>query len=252
MRLALALQQEELASGFMPEQQGSLDTEGLDEETKQSLELAWRLQEEERKRIDEQREAASRMQGEPDDEESIALAIRLQQEDDEQALRDALGVQEGEMDDQGSPSQFSYEQLMRLGETVGEVSRGACPEQITALRTCTVAEAQANKAIILGEQCSICRMEFEPDDELRILRCCHAEHAACVDQWLAVKKSCPTCMVDIVPSPSASNALCQPVAPSPQPPPSAALGTPPPFEQAVMTTPPAIVIAPRTPETAAA
>ena len=34
-----------------------------------------------------------------------------------------------------------------------------------------------------------------------MLRCCHAEHAECVDQWLAVNKSCPLCHKEIVPSP---------------------------------------------------
>ena len=44
-------------------------------------------------------------------------------------------------------------------------------------------------------------MEFEPSDELRVMRCGHAEHAECLDQWLAVNKSCPLCHKEIVPSP---------------------------------------------------
>ena len=130
---------------------------GMDEETKASFELAWRLQEEEDAWVLELHAAHARAapaaaaQG-PEDAESIALAIRLQQEDDEQALRDALGVQEGEEEDPGSPSQYSYEQLMRLSQTVGEVSKGASAEQITGLPIMTYAEAQKDSRVLLGEQ----------------------------------------------------------------------------------------------------
>jgi len=60
-----------------------------------------RLQEEERLRIQEQQAAAERLEGQADDEASIALAIRLQQEDDESALRN--GVTDGEVVVQAVP-----------------------------------------------------------------------------------------------------------------------------------------------------
>jgi len=128
--------------------------EGLDEETRQSIELAMRLQAEEDARIAEQDVAAARMQElGPEDNDSIALAIRLQQEDDEQALRDALGVQAGEGDDDpGSPSQYSYEQLMRLQQTIGEVSRGASSDAIDALRTMSYEDCCNDENVILGDQ----------------------------------------------------------------------------------------------------
>ena len=56
-------------------------------------------------RNQEQVAAAERLEGQADDEASIALAIRLQQEDDESALRNALGVTDGEP---GSPSEYTY------------------------------------------------------------------------------------------------------------------------------------------------
>ena len=44
-------------------------------------------------------------------------------------------------------------------------------------------------------------MEFDADDQLlRVLRCGHAEHAECIDQWLAVNKNCPLCQQEILPS----------------------------------------------------
>jgi len=189
----------------------------VDDDTRQSLELAWRLQQEEQARMQEHAAAAERLQNEPEDAESIALAIRLQQEDDEQALRNALGVMGGDDGSEpGSPSQYSYEQLMRLSETVGEVNRGASEDDINKLRTMTYEEACKDSNIILGEQCAICRMEFEADDELRVLRCGHAEHAECIDQWLAVNKSCPLCQTEIIPSPSgvASHTACTSCSPA--------------------------------------
>ena len=244
LRLCLELQQQEMAAQMaMQQEQLAFDTEGLDDETKASIELAMRLQDEERARQQEQVAAAERMAQEPEDAESMALAIRLQQEDDEQALRNALGVLPGggeDGDEPGSPSQYSYEQLMQLGETVGEVSRGAAAQEISANRTMSYAAAKADSSVILGEQCAICRMEFEPDDELRVLRCGHAEHCECIDQWLAVNKSCPICMKEISASPDKS--CCPPCPPAAA---ATVVATP----AAGMTTPAAAVGTPATPAT---
>ena len=72
----------------------NIKTEDMDDATRESFELAWRLQAEEDARVAEQQAAATRLQDEPEDAESLALAIRLQQEDDEQALRNAMGETE--------------------------------------------------------------------------------------------------------------------------------------------------------------
>lgn len=163
LRLALALQKEEMGElhqqlAAVPQPDfGAAADDGVDDETRQTLELAWRLQQEEQDRVEqhqrEQREAAERMQQEPEDNESLALAIRLQQEDDEQALRSALGVLGGGDDDEpGSPSGYSYEQLMRLTETVGTVSKGASSEAINALRTMSFEQAQADPDVLVDEQ----------------------------------------------------------------------------------------------------
>ena len=85
---------------------------------------------------------------------------------------------------------------------MGTVSRGASEEAIQALGgvvelTAAVRAQCAHGAIVLGEQCSICRMEFEDGEELRVLPCKHAEHAACLDQWLAVNRTCPICAHEV-------------------------------------------------------
>lgn len=170
-------------------------------------------------RLREQQEAVARFDGVSDDDESMALAIRLQQDDDEAALRDALGMQEGEH--RGSPSQYSYEQLMLLSEVIPEVNRGASIEDISALRTMSYEEARADQRLVLGDQCSICRMEWEAGDTLRVMHCWHAEHADCLDQWLGVKKCCPICAAEVTPEPlskcAAAASIAAPLAaPSPE------------------------------------
>ena len=108
---------------------------------------------------------------------------------------------------------------------MGEVSRGASAEAITALRTVTYAEARNDASLVLGEQCSICRMEWEEDDELRLLPCKHAEHAECLDQWLAVNKKCPVCAKEVL-MPAAPAGTCAPCCVST--PPAAPIPTEPP------------------------
>ncbi len=40
-------------------------------------------------------------------------------------------------------------------------------------------------------------MEYEDDDEIIVLPCQHAEHAACLEQWLKTKRCCPVCLAEI-------------------------------------------------------
>ena len=128
--------------------------------------------------MNQQRAGAQRIDEIPEDAESIALALQLQQEDDDNTLRNAIGVQE-EGAEGMSPSMLTYEQLLALGETMGAVSKGAKGADIAALDTVTVGAARADLPsgrVIMGEKCSICCMEFEEEEELRVLPCKHAEH----------------------------------------------------------------------------
>jgi E3 ubiquitin-protein ligase BIG BROTHER-like protein len=167
----------------------------------ESLALALRLQAEEESRYGEYDDD----DGEPDDPEldaSLRLAMQLQQEDDDAQLRAVLlGAAGAGATDDGrplSPSQLDYEQLIRLGENVGHVCRGASQESVDALLVLTHAEClRRGGDVVLGEECSICRMPFEPADELRVLRCRHAEHKECIDQWLKQSKMCCVCNTEI-------------------------------------------------------
>ena len=45
--------------------------------------------------------------------------------------------------------------------------------------------------------CTVCMSEFEVGDDVRKLKCGHRYHAACVDQWLKINKTCPMCKQEI-------------------------------------------------------
>mmetsp|Transcript_21594 Transcript_21594/g.65541 ORF Transcript_21594/g.65541 Transcript_21594/m.65541 type:complete len:225 (-) Transcript_21594:370-1044(-) len=184
---------------------GGSESNGDDAAT---LELVWRLQREEEARLAEM-EAAHAHFATTEDEaelsqeeaESLALAIRLQQEEDDAALRAVLGpgavLADEDRDGARSPSQYSYETLMRLGEALGEVSKGASNAAIGALPVHKCADVRTKSGFVIGEQCSICRMEVEDQDDLMCLPCGHAEHNDCLGEWLKRNRSCPLCLKEI-------------------------------------------------------
>lgn len=47
-------------------------------------------------------------------------------------------------------------------------------------------------------RCAVCRLEFERDDEVRLLPCKHYYHPECVGEWLKHNKTCPVCSKEVV------------------------------------------------------
>uniref|UniRef100_A0A7C9DJC3 RING-type E3 ubiquitin transferase n=1 Tax=Opuntia streptacantha TaxID=393608 RepID=A0A7C9DJC3_OPUST len=53
--------------------------------------------------------------------------------------------------------------------------------------------------VIEGSDCSVCLIEFEDGDDLRLLpKCSHAFHVSCIDTWLRSHKNCPLCRAPVV------------------------------------------------------
>jgi len=72
--------------------------------------------------------------------------------------------------------------------------------------------------------CAICLSDFEGGDKLRVMPCSHRFHKDCVDEWLKVNASCPSCRCDI------SGAAPAPEGSTPAPAPAPAHGPPPPHQ----------------------
>ncbi|KAI4321831.1 hypothetical protein MLD38_035165 [Melastoma candidum] len=102
---------------------------------------------------------------------------------------------------------MSYEELLALGEHIGNVNTGLSEESITSqLRTgpyllpSTYANAKEGESVD-GEaaSCIICLGDYESHEEVGYLDCGHDYHAECLKQWLLVKNVCPICKTQAFP-----------------------------------------------------
>ncbi|XP_078173915.1 E3 ubiquitin ligase BIG BROTHER-related-like isoform X2 [Carex rostrata] len=146
--------------------------------------------------------------GEFEDDEAFARALQ-DAEEREVAVRlmalAGLSEFEFEPEDHGSnsqdawqevdPDEYSYEELVAIGEVVGTESRGASVDTIAALPS--VNYKSQNVQGENAEQCVICRVEFEEDESLSLLSCKHMYHPECISKWLQINKTCPMCSTEV-------------------------------------------------------
>ncbi|KAF7095620.1 hypothetical protein CFC21_097740 [Triticum aestivum] len=93
------------------------------------------------------------------------------------------------------PDEYSYEELVALGEVVGTESRGVSADTLASLPSVTY-QAEDNQDSNM-EQCVICRVEFEEGESLVALPCKHSYHSDCIKQWLQLNKVCPMCSAEV-------------------------------------------------------
>ncbi|XBI09798.1 E3 ubiquitin ligase BIG BROTHER-related [Aegilops tauschii subsp. strangulata] len=93
------------------------------------------------------------------------------------------------------PDEYSYEELVALGEVVGTESRGVSANTLASLPLVTY-QAEDNQDSNM-EQCVICRVEFEEGESLVALPCKHSYHSDCINQWLQLNKVCPMCSAEV-------------------------------------------------------
>lgn len=84
--------------------------------------------------------------------------------------------------------------LARL-QNLTESSKGASDALINTIPTTVVTENLSEEE----RSCPICLSEMEVGTEVRNLPCNHIFHKGCVDEWLRVNASCPTCRFNIQP-----------------------------------------------------
>ncbi|KAL1299574.1 hypothetical protein HN51_044123 [Arachis hypogaea] len=96
---------------------------------------------------------------------------------------------------------MSYEDLLALGERIGNVSTGLSEETIAAqLKTKSyfkpISATNSDEAALddcEADSCIICQDEYKNKEKIGVLRCEHEYHADCLRKWLIVKNVCPIC-----------------------------------------------------------
>jgi hypothetical protein len=107
------------------------------------------------------------------------------------------GGSDGDAASAEDPDAMTYERLSALGEVAGVVPTGLPAAARAALPAAPYAGAE-------GEQCAVCRFEFEEGEEVAALPCRHVFHAPCVCRWLEGKRTCPTCNREVALEPAAA------------------------------------------------
>nr|POE98111.1 e3 ubiquitin-protein ligase mbr1 [Quercus suber] len=87
---------------------------------------------------------------------------------------------------------MSYEELLALGERIGDVSTGLSEDTIFELMK-QRKYATATESLHDLEPCCICQEEYADGDNLGALDCGHDFHTNCIKQWLMLKNLCPIC-----------------------------------------------------------
>ncbi|WVZ18840.1 hypothetical protein V8G54_006162 [Vigna mungo] len=120
-------------------------------------------------------------------------------DDDDDEEEEEMEVEEDEID----PDELSYEELMELGEFIGEETRGLSENEISmCLNPYTWQHGERKSGI---DRCVICQVEYEDDEALVALQCEHPYHADCISKWLQIKKVCPICSNEVSTPNMASN-----------------------------------------------
>ena len=130
-------------------------------------------------------------------------------EDQDQGEGNWLEAVAQEEELQGDPEELSYDELLDLGERLGDVRKERWREQshrvICALRVARFGDVQANPAsfvpglVFRDTMCVICQFTFEAADDVKLMPACpHSFHTDCVDAWLRDNDRCAMCKTSVV------------------------------------------------------
>ncbi|XP_074576972.1 uncharacterized protein LOC141833426 isoform X2 [Curcuma longa] len=118
--------------------------------------------------------------------ESAFMADRL-------AFYDTANLHDQHRDMRLDIDDMSYEELLALGERIGNVSTGLSEETVSS---CMVETVHHSCQQIQDEgKCAICLEEYEDNEKLGRLKCGHDYHICCISHWLKTKNICPICRV---------------------------------------------------------
>jgi len=89
---------------------------------------------------------------------------------------------------------MSYEDLLALGEAMGNVNTGLADEKVSEcvkeVVCCSSDHTQMDQD---DGSCAICLEDYRDKEALGILKCRHDFYAGCIKKWLQTKNSCPVC-----------------------------------------------------------
>ncbi|KEH38657.1 putative transcription factor C2H2 family [Medicago truncatula] len=88
---------------------------------------------------------------------------------------------------------MSYEELVALGERIGNVST-SLPEKTIESQLKTKLYSPYDSQEI--DACMICQEEFKIQEKIGILQCKHGYHVDCIIKWLMIKNICPICKLE--------------------------------------------------------
>lgn len=107
----------------------------------------------------------------------------------------ALAFRIGRGDFDTDISEMSYEELIQLSETIGEVkSRGLSETIIDNLPVAIYDKGNKGK---IDENCVVCMNEYQLQDKLTVLDCSHYFHQECLRDWLLRQAKCPVCRIEV-------------------------------------------------------
>jgi hypothetical protein len=118
------------------------------------------------------------------------------------ALQAAMAEDEGS--DDGEEEPFSYDVMLRLGESIGDVKK----ERWNLVASSEIAKLEEFKFLAQDAEgkdendcsvkCLVCQFAYQQEDTLKRLPCGHVFHSECVAQWLKDNDICPYCRQTIV------------------------------------------------------
>lgn len=109
-----------------------------------------------------------------------------------QSMLGAAGIHDRYRDMRLDVDNMSYEELLSLGERIGDVCTGLNEETISnrLKQRKYSSDTRCPQEI---EPCCICQEEYNEGEELGMLECEHGFHSQCIKKWLKQKNLCPIC-----------------------------------------------------------
>ncbi|XP_020684983.1 probable E3 ubiquitin-protein ligase HIP1 isoform X1 [Dendrobium catenatum] len=87
---------------------------------------------------------------------------------------------------------MSYEELVDLGERIGNVSTGLSGGDMAKCLTSAIYSSGVIQDVDEGS-CVICLEEYKEGQSIGRLNCRHDFHSRCIKKWLLIKNACPIC-----------------------------------------------------------